>query len=110
MKQSINFSMFCDAFRDANRDNQFTYEGKRCLFDWLEQYEEDTGEEQELDVIALCCDFYEMGYRDIAKDYRIDLAHLESEEEYIEEVRAYLDDNTLLVGEPSDGVFLFQCF
>ena len=59
MIQKVNFSEFCDRFRDMNRDNAFTYEGKRALFDYLEEYEEDTGENVELDVIALCCDFTE---------------------------------------------------
>lgn len=59
MKETINFSQFCDRFRDTNRDNNFTYDGKRALFDYLEALEDDTGEEIELDVIALCCDYTE---------------------------------------------------
>jgi len=42
-----------------DRNNQFTYEGKRALFDYLENYEEETDQEMELDIIALCCDFTE---------------------------------------------------
>ncbi len=59
MKQNIGFSQFCDAFRDMGRETQFTYQGKRALFDYLESYEQDTGEEVELDVIALCCEYSE---------------------------------------------------
>ncbi len=59
MKESVSFSRFSDAFQDYNRDSNFSYEGKRALYDWLEEYEDSTGEEQELDVIALCCDFTE---------------------------------------------------
>ena len=59
MKQSINFDDFEKAFVDCGRGNQFTHEGLQTLFDMLEEYEEDTGEELELDVIALCCDFSE---------------------------------------------------
>ena len=59
MKQSIGFCQFCDRFRDMNRNENFSYDGKRALFEYLEQYEEDTGEEIELDVIALCCDYTE---------------------------------------------------
>ena len=29
------------------------------MFEWLEQYEEDTETEMELDVVGLCCDFSE---------------------------------------------------
>lgn len=62
MIKNINFSDFCDAFKAFDRDN-FGYEGKRALFDYLEQLEEDTGEQIELDVIALCCEYTE--YSDI---------------------------------------------
>lgn len=59
MKQSINKSQFHDAFRSMGRENQFSYEGKNALFDYLEEYEAETGAEIELDVIALCCEYSE---------------------------------------------------
>lgn len=59
MKTIINFSQFCDAFRDKERKNQFSYEGKKALFDYLENYEQDTNTEIELDIIALCCEYTE---------------------------------------------------
>ena len=59
MKQTITSSHFVDAFRDHGRENQFSYDGLIALFDYLEQYEEETGEELELDVIALCCEWCE---------------------------------------------------
>ena len=59
MKQTINEYQFTQAFTDMNRDNNFSYEGKKALYEWLEEYEESTGEEMELDVIAICCDFTE---------------------------------------------------
>ena len=59
MIQTINFSQFCDAFKVMDRENQFSYEGKRALFDYLEEYEDSTGEPIELDVIALCCEYTE---------------------------------------------------
>ena len=57
MKEAVNFSRFCDAFQI--RKDSFTYEGKRALFDYLEEFEEGTGEEIELDVIELCCEYTE---------------------------------------------------
>ena len=59
MKQSINLYDFERAFVNMDRNDQFTYEGKKALYHYLEQYEEDTGGEVELDVIALCCEFTE---------------------------------------------------
>lgn len=64
MKQTINFSQFCDEFQSIRPDN-FSYDGLRALFDYLEAYGEDTGEEVELDVIAICCDFTE--YENLAE-------------------------------------------
>ena len=66
MKENISFSTFCDRFKQMNRDNNFSYEGKRALFDYLEQFEEDAKKEIELDIIALCCEYNE--YESI-KDY-----------------------------------------
>jgi hypothetical protein len=59
MKETINFNQFLEAFTRRERQNQFSYEGKRALFDYLEQYEEETGEEIELDIVALCCEYTE---------------------------------------------------
>jgi len=59
MKRTINKWEFKDAFRDMGRKDQFSYNGLGALFERLEGYEDDTGEEIELDVIALCCDYSE---------------------------------------------------
>ena len=58
MKQTINEYQFKEAFQ-SSRPNNFSYEGLTALYDYLEQYEEDTGQEIELDVIGLCCEFTE---------------------------------------------------
>jgi hypothetical protein len=59
MKKTINSYEFERAFVDMNRSEQFSYAGRNALFEYLEQLEEDTGEEIELDVIALCCEYAE---------------------------------------------------
>ena len=59
MKENVDFYRFEDAFRIAERRDQFTYDGKKALFDYLEQLEAETGQEIELDVIALCCEYTE---------------------------------------------------
>ena len=58
MKIVINEQAFVDAFMKF-RPNQFTYEGLTALFEHLEEFEDATGEEIELDVIGLCCDYCE---------------------------------------------------
>ena len=58
MYQSISQHGFTEAFRLV-RPNNFSYTGLLALFDYLEEYEDSTGEKIELDVIAVCCDFTE---------------------------------------------------
>ena len=57
MKQNVSKCGFMDAFKI--RKNNFSYEGLNALYNYLIDYEEDTGEETELDVIGLCCDYTE---------------------------------------------------
>ena len=57
--QNVNQSSFIDSFRACGRGERFTYDGKKALFDYLEQFSEDSGEPIELDVIALCCEYAE---------------------------------------------------
>ena len=109
MKRTVNFYEFCDAFRDMDRNDQFSYEGKQVLFDFLEMLEDDIGEDIELDVIALCCDFYEDDWQDIADNYSIDLSDLEDNDEKEQAVIDYLMDNTCFVGQTS-GTLLYANF
>jgi hypothetical protein len=70
MKETVNFSRFEDGFKKSNREDQFTRNGLRALFDYLEQYEEETGEEIELDVVAICCEYSEYeSLKDLQKEY-----------------------------------------
>jgi len=59
MKTTVNLTEFRRAFIEYGRVDNFTYEGLEALFQWVEEYEDSTGEEMELDVIAFCCDFTE---------------------------------------------------
>lgn len=109
MKQTIYLSDFREAFKTMNRTENFSHEGLEILFDYLEQYEEDTGTEIELDVIALCCEFAEDAVEDIAENYGVGLSDCEADEERVEAVREYLNENTALCGEfeDADGVTRF---
>ena len=110
MKTTVDFSDFREAFRRADRDSSYTREGLMMLFEYFEQIEADIGEEIELDVIAICCDYDETHWEDVASNYSIDLEGIEDEDDKIEAVREYLSDNTTLVGEPLPGVFLYVVF
>jgi hypothetical protein len=63
--KEVTFFDFCDSFSDTYKNN-FSYEGKRALYDYLCDMAQDTGKPIELDTIALCCEYTEF---DDLKDY-----------------------------------------
>ena len=93
MKTTITFSAFCDAFRAMDRSDQFSYAGKRALYDFLEEVAPD----MELDVIALCCEYYESDIDSIISDYGIDVSEAQDDDEKADIVEEYLQDNTCIV-------------
>jgi len=111
MKTTVSNSDFHDAFRSYDRMENFSYEGRNLLFDFLEEMESDTGEEMELDVIAICCDFNEDTVEGIASNYSIDLSDFDEDDDEgrKEAVLEYLNDNTMVVGETPTGI-VYQAF
>ncbi len=63
MKTTVTLRDFRAAFRKFSRGGSFSYEGYRALFNWIEAADNESGTETELDVIALCREFFE--YSDI---------------------------------------------
>jgi len=98
MKQSINMYAFERAFRNFERDN-FSYDGLKALFEYLEEYEDSTGEEINLDVIALCCEYAEY---DSLKEYNDDYDTKYSEIDLIQ------DDTTLIKIEGTERFIIQQ--
>lgn len=98
MKQYIGFCQFCDSFGEE-RKNQFSYEGKQALFDYLESYEEDTGEELELDIISICCDYTEYKNLEELKENYNDIETMED-----------LENNTRVIEIKGTDRFIIQNF
>lgn len=114
MKTTVSRYDFERAFIDADRKENFSYEGLKALFDYFEEYEESTGEEIELDVIAICCDYNEETVAEIARNYSIDLNDADPEaNDYEDQCRQivfdYLSDNTSVVGDTATG-FVYAIF
>ena len=103
MKQTVNNSDFHDAFHKAGRDSQFSYEALNLLFDYFEEVESDCGQEIELDVIAICCDYTEMTIFEVLQNYDIDLdgVHPDRVES---KVLDFLNDNTTVVGLNGESI------
>lgn len=110
MKQTINFTDFRDAFKAHDRMENFSYEGAALLFEWLEQYEDETGEELELDVIALCCDYNEDTVQDIIENYSIDSSSCEDDAEVTRCVIDYLNTHTIVIGCTDEGTIVYAVF
>jgi hypothetical protein len=110
MIQTINKYGFEQAFKQAGRGEQFSYAALGALFDYFEEYEESTGEQIELDVVAICCEYEEAEAGDIFNRYDISCDSEEpTEEEMVEAVSEYLAHNTTVVAF-IDGVFVYHQF
>ena len=108
MKQTVNKYDFGEAFTQANRKDNFSYEGLGALFDHLEQYEEDTGEEIELDVIALCGDYSEYeSLKAFQEDYGDEYESIEDIEQRTIVIPVSLDEDE---DGKVDGSFIIQVF
>ena len=88
MKKNITINDFGKAF-DLVRPNNFTSWGQDALYNYLVEIEEETDQEIELDVIALCCDFTEYGsFHEFNQNYP-DINSMKR-----------LQDNTTVIGIP----------
>ena len=92
---------FMEAFRNMDRYDQFGHEALSALFDYIEDVEQDTGVEIDLDVIAICCDYTVSTLKEVRDAYDLD--------EDVD-VLEYLMDNTVVVEELDDGCILYQNF
>jgi hypothetical protein len=69
MKQTLTTSQIAYLLHVDSNAN-WSYAGARALAEWLQEMEESTGEETELDVVAIRCDFSEWkSLQEWAADY-----------------------------------------
>ena len=81
MFQQINEYDFIKDFEQVRPDN-FSRAGLSALYEYLEQYEEDTGEQIELDVIAICCEYAEYeSLEEFQEDYGDDYQSIDEIEQ-----------------------------
>ena len=116
MIEQVSFNAFCDAFKGdvgSNRENQFSYDGKKALYDYLEEYEESTNTKVELDIIALCCEYTEFdSVEDYLESYNTDIEREEydTEEEYNKAVLNEIQEKTTLINIEKSNHFIIQNF
>ena len=69
MKKTLDTWQVADALKQ-DECADWSYEGAKALAEYLDQYEEDMGEEMELDVVAIRCEFSEYASAmEAAEDY-----------------------------------------
>jgi len=78
MKKTIDFYDFRNAFLDIRPEN-FSFEGLRVLWEYFEEYENETEIEIDFDPIGICIDFMECTIHEALEEY--DLSSVEELEE-----------------------------
>ena len=103
MYTSINtVSAFRDEFKAMRRADQFSYDALGLLFEHLEAIDY-----QELDVVALCCEYSEDSPDHVAAYYSINIEGM-SDEEARAAVLEYLEDHTYVVGVTKNGDIVYS--
>ena len=107
--QTLGQGDFVQLFKESSRKDQFSAEALEAIFNYLDTYSEETGENVEFDIVGICCDWAEMTWQEIALSYDVDLSQCTDDDERIGEVEDFLCKNTQYC-ELSDGVFVFVQF
>lgn len=93
MKRTVNVDEFINEFEIMGKGNSFSDAGKRALFEYLEEMNENT----ELDVIAIDCEFVE--YTDI-KELKKVYPHIKNIEQLEEEtIVIKIDKKSFIISE-----------
>ena len=71
------------------------------MAEWLEQYEYDTGEELELDPVAIRCEYRVIELRDVCEEYTLDSG---------EDPLKYLESNTIVISTEFEDIYIIQEF
>ena len=99
--QTVNKHQFIDAFKSWDTySNNFSYEGLELLYDWIDE----SGEDEELDVVAFCCDFTESDVATIIHDY--DLPQDTSFNDTLE----YIQENSVVIGVTEQKTIIYYTF
>ena len=88
---------------------QFSYEAREYLYDYLEDLSVDLGEDIEFDPIAIRCQYTEIEKEDIIKYFNDDYSYDRDEPfKSVDEVVEWLQERTSLVAVLENGNLLFD--
>jgi len=77
---TLHQAKFVDEFQKINKEN-FSYDGLKTLFQYLDNLSDDIGEHIEFDPIALCCEFSEYSLEEFNNDYGCELSSFDELDE-----------------------------
>jgi hypothetical protein len=109
MIQTLRLSDFTNAFRNSDRADQFSYHALELIFDYIEEYEQSTGEQVEFDMIGICCEWSENTPAEIVDMYKIDIDP-DEESDIAQAVLDYLNDETQVAGVTDSGSIVYVQF
>lgn len=99
-----------------NRGEQFGYKGWNAIGDYLENLSDDLGEDVEIDIVAICCDYSMSESVEDFWDEHGEYSSINSEEweemdddEKLEAIEEYLQYNTSIVCCEDDCI-IWQAF
>ena len=119
MIQTLRLSDFTNAFRNSDHAEQFSYEALTLIFDYIQEYEDSTGEQVKFNLIGICCEWAEATPRDIIKEYSLEDkipqfeengAHNYTDAEVSQLVHEYLWDATSVAGITAAGTIVYVQF
>lgn len=108
-------------FKECGRKDYFSYEGFNALYDYLDEYSDEVGEDIKVDVMALCSDFTEYsGWEELYDNYSCSynnesktFEELEGDNE-LDDFKEWVQDSTTVIevnNYKNDLVgIIIQCF
>ena len=103
MKEYVNEYTFRERFIGSDYyKNNFSFEGLHALFEYIEQVEDDIGEEFEFDMVGICCDYTEY---DSIEDFNADYSHYE-DGYHLDDIR----EETVVIEIPNTERFIIGVF
>ena len=99
--QTLNKHQFIDSFKSwETYSNNFSYEGLELLYDWIDE----SGEDEELDVVAFCCDFTESDVATIIQDYVL------PQDASFNDALEYIQENSVVIGVTEQKTIVYYTF
>lgn len=119
MIQTVDSSDLYHLACRMNRGDNFGHNGWRAIGDYLEELSDSTGEDVEIDIISICCDYsmaesVEDAYMQYDHLHGVDLPEEEAweemeEEEKLETIGAFLQYRAAVV-TLEDDLIIWQAF